>query len=387
MKKILIVANVAKEHILKFHVPLIHMLKESGWTVHVACAGEEEIPYCDQQWHMVYERNPLRFAILRGIVQLRRILKREKYDLVHCHTPTGGVVARLAALGLKDRPIVVYTVHGFHFYKGAPLVNWLVFFPVEWLLSWCTDCIVTIDEEDYQNAQKLHMGMKQLRLIHGVGVRLERYSGPVREDAKDALRKALRLEGEPLVLTYVAELLKNKNQTVLLRALKRIRQQRNVGVLLLPGPDHWNGYLEQEAQHLGVAPYVRFLGWRSDVRQILAVTNIYVASSLREGLPLNLIEAQCAGLPIVASENRGHRELVQNGENGFLVPPKDDVAFAEKVLQLYDDTALWERMAQAGQKQVKKFALEPVLEANRALYGELLGETPQPELAVSAITK
>ena len=102
---------------------------------------------------------------------------------------------------------------------------------------------------------------------------------------------------------------------------------------------------------------------------------------------MNLIEAQCAGLPIVASENRGHRELVQNGENGFLVPPKDDVAFAEKVLQLYDDAALWERMAQAGQKQVKKFALEPVLEANRALYGELLGETPQPELAVSAITK
>lgn len=195
------------------------------------------------------------------------------------------------------------------------------------------------------------------------------------------------MEDEPLVLTYVAELLKNKNQTVLLRALKRIRQQRNVGVLLLPGPDHWNGYLEQEAQHLGVAPYVRFLGWRSDVRQILAVTNIYVASSLREGLPLNLIEAQCAGLPIVASENRGHRELVQNGENGFLVPPKDDVAFAEKVLQLYDDTALWERMAQAGQKQVKEFALEPVLEANRALYGELLGETPQPELAVSVITK
>lgn len=223
-------------------------------------------------------------------------------------------MARLAALGMKDRPIVVYTVHGFHFYKGAPLVNWLVFFPVEWLLSWCTDCVVTIDEEDYQNAQKLHMGMKQLRLIHGVGVRLERYSGPVREDAKDALRKALRLEDEPLVLTYVA-------------------------------------------------------------------------SSLREGLPLNLIEARCAGLPIVASENRGHRELVQNGENGFLVPPKDDVAFAEKVLQLYDDAALWERMAQAGQKQVKKFALEPVLEANRALYGELLGETPQPELAVSAITK
>lgn len=273
---------------------------------------------------MVYERNPVRFATLRGIVQLRRILKREKHDLVHCHTPTGGVVARLAALGLRDKPIVVYTVHGFHFYKGAPLVNWLVFFPVEWLLSWCTDCIVTIDEEDYQNAQRLHMGMKQLRLIHGVGV------------------------------------------------------------LLLPGPDHWNGYLEQEAQRLGVAPYVRFLGWRSDVRQILAVTNIYVASSLREGLPLNLMETQCAGLPIVASENRGHRELVQNGENGFLVPPKDDVAFAEKILQLYDDAALWERMAQAGQKQVKKFALEPVLEANRALYGELLGETPQPELAASA---
>lgn len=132
------------------------------------------------------------FCHTAGHCSAAQNFEARKIDLVHCHMPTGGVVARLAALGMKDRPIVVYTVHGFHFYKGAPLVNWLVFFPVEWLLSWCTDCIVTIDEEDYQNAQKLHMGMKQLRLIHGVGVRLERYSGPVREDAKDALRKALR---------------------------------------------------------------------------------------------------------------------------------------------------------------------------------------------------
>ena len=297
------------------------------------------------------------------------------------NTSKNAVLPILAAALLCSSPVTIHR---------APRLT-----DVDHMLRVLTDCGARIERQDRditiypaalrqpREPQNLHSLRASILVLGPLCVRLERYSGPVSEYAKDVLRKALQLEGEPLVLTYVEELLENKNQTVLLRALKRIRQQRNVGVLLLPGPDHWNGYLEQEAQRLGVAPYVRFLGWRSDVRQILAVTNIYVASSLREGLPLNLMEAQCAGLPIVASENRGHRELVQNGENGFLVPPKDDVAFAEKILQLYDDAALWERMAQAGQKQVKKFALEPVLEANRALYGELLGETPQPELAAS----
>ena len=215
-KKILFVANVAKEHILKFHTPTLKMLQSQGYLVDVACSGNEQIPYCRKQFNMKYKRNPISINTIFGIKQLREIIKKENYDLISCHTPTGGVVARLSCLGLKIKPIVMYTAHGFHFFKGASLVNWLVFFPIEWLLSYCTDYLVVINKEDYNNAIKYHFGMKHIYLINGLGVDINRFKKKISDDEKFNLCNQLNIKKENIVLIYVAEVIKNKNQVILL---------------------------------------------------------------------------------------------------------------------------------------------------------------------------
>ena len=148
-KKLLLVANVVKEHVLKFHVPTIKALKARGWTVDVAASGEEDVPCCDRQIRGVWKRSPFTPDTLRGVRQLRRLLDEEHYDIVYCHTPVGALVARLAAIPARRRGTkVVYFAHGFHFFTGAPLINWLLFYPIQWLLAHVTDLLITLNDED-----------------------------------------------------------------------------------------------------------------------------------------------------------------------------------------------------------------------------------------------
>lgn len=334
MKKVIIVANVAKEHILKFHVPTIKMLKDNGWTVDVACAGEEKVPYCDKQFNMVYKRNPISFKTFSGIRQLKKILKEGEYDVLYCHTPTGGVVSRCAVKGLKKKPFVLYMAHGFHFYKGAPLINWLLYFPIEWLLSFRTDMLVTVNKEDFENAKKLKMGMKDIRIFHEMGVNKQKFSQTFDDGVKDALRREFGIKSGETVVTYVAELIKNKNQIVLIKALKLLLDRGCKVKLVLVGPEHDGGAFRAYTEKAGVSDSVVFAGWRSDVPAILSITDIYAASSKREGVGLNLVEAQYSHVPVVASSNRGHREVVEDGVNGFLVKPSDDKGFADRIEEL-----------------------------------------------------
>ena len=299
MKKVLIVANVAKEHILKFHVPTIKMLKDKGYQVDVACSGEEDVPYCDHQYRMKYKRNPFTIHTITGIFELRKIIKEVKYDVVHCHTPTGGLVARLACAFLREKPYVIYNAHGFHFFKGASIINWLLIFPVEWILSFFNDCLMVVNKEDYENAKKFHFGMKRLETIHEVGVDKNKFNISLSKEEKDAIKKELKVENK-IILSYVAEVLPNKNQQVLLKMMTYLDKEKYH--LLLIGPIHDDGNYEKLAKELNVNN-VSFLGWRSDIPQLLRITDIYVASSIREGLGLNLVEAQYSQVPVIASIN------------------------------------------------------------------------------------
>ena len=360
-KKVLIVANVAKEHILKFHVPTIKMLKEEGWQVDVACAGEEDVPYCDHQFRMSYERNPFSIKTLKGIFELREILKRENYNVIHCHTPTGGVAARVAAIGLRNRPYVMYTAHGFHFFKGSAIINWLVYFPAEWILSCLTDRLIVINKEDYYNAKKYKMRMKDLRILYGMGVDKEKFTKPVPKEICEALKAEFSIPSDEVIFTYVAEILENKNQEVLIKALKKVRQETGKGILILVGPEHDEGAYKQLAKAEGVSEYIRFTGWRNDVTSFYAITDIYVASSLREGLGLNLVEAQFAGLPVIASKNRGHKEIIKDGKNGYLIEPDNVNGFAEKMIVLIENEELRKKICEEGRKSAEKFSMESSL--------------------------
>ena len=171
MKKVLFVATV-DSHIELFHLPYLKMFKEYGYEVHVATNTDNEIQYCDSKHKISVERNPLKFCNIKAIKQLTKIINEEHFDIIHCHTPMGSVVARIAARkARKTGTRVIYTAHGFHFYKGAPLKNWILFYPVEKCLAKYTDTLITINKEDY-NCAKKRFGRRclDIRYVPGVGV-------------------------------------------------------------------------------------------------------------------------------------------------------------------------------------------------------------------------
>lgn len=367
-RKLLLVANVVKEHVLKFHVPTIKYLKEQGWTVDVAASGEEDVPYCDRQIRGEWKRSPFTLDTLRGVRQLRRVIEEGHYDIVYCHTPVGALVGRLAAMGARRRGTkVVYFAHGFHFFTGAPLINWLLFYPIEKLLARRTDLLITLNDEDYARAKRVFPRRLPVRQVPGAGVNFER----LHVEDKAAARKALRTEWgvaqDALVLIYVAELIRNKNQKMLFEALQEIRRTRKDAVLVLVGPDHADGYYQRLAQQMGVADSVVFTLWRSDIGECLAAADIAVASSLREGLALNIVEAMYCGLPVVATDNRGHVPIIRDGENGFLVHVGESSKMAQRVLELAEHPEIRERFAGA---DVSRYSSSAV---SRQLY-EILSQ-------------
>ena len=219
MKKVLFTATV-DSHILHFHIPYLKLFKENGYEVHVATNGDEKIPYCDVKHKISFERNPIKLNNLKAIKQLKKVIDKEKFDIIHCHTPMGSVVTRLAAKkARKNGTRVIYTAHGFHFYKGAPLLNWLLFYPIEKYLSKYTDDLITINKEDYELAKrKFHA--RNTYYIPGVGVDPNKFNINLTSEEKHKLRESLGLKDDDFVIIYVAELIKRKNQTMAIEAIK-----------------------------------------------------------------------------------------------------------------------------------------------------------------------
>ena len=368
MPKILFVATVP-EHFRYFHLPCFQMLEEMGYTVHTVCGEAEAFPHTARQFVVPMGRSPLDPRNLKAYFRLRKILREGHYDAVHCHTPVGGVLTRCAAIGLRRRGLrVLYTAHGFHFYTGAPLVGWLLFYPIEWLLSFFTDTLIAINREDYDRAvRRLHA--RQTMYVHGVGCDTSRFYR-LEGEARDARRVSFGASPDDQILVYVAEQNENKNQGMLLTAAQSLADRFPRLRLWIVGPDHIGGRFEKIASKLDVP--VRFFGERHDIPEILSVCDVYTASSLREGLPVNVMEAMAAGLPVVAKANRGHRVLVREGETGFLV--ENVLEMADRIERLLTDDALASRMRDEAQERVHRYDLQNVLSELRAIY-----EAPETE--------
>lgn len=362
MKKILFVATVPI-HFRYFHLPCFKMLQEHGYEVHTVCGEAETFPYSDKQFVVPMGRSPFDPQNRAALRRLREIIRDGGYDIVHGHTPVGGALTRLAARkARKNGTRVFYTAHGFHFYKGASLLNWLIFLPIEWTLSFITDTLITINREDYDRAQRL-LHAKRTAYVHGVGCETEKYyrlTGAERDEA----RRQLGLLPDDQALVYVAEQNENKNQSMLVRAAKTLSAEFPRLRMLIVGPDNIGGAYERLAKELD-AP-VLFLGDRDDIPQILSVCDLYTASSLREGLPRNVMEAMASSLPVIAVENRGHRALVREGETGYLV--RDEAQMCEKIRVLLADDALRCAFGEHARERVQKFSAPRVLAELSDLY-------------------
>lgn len=368
--KVLLVANVSKEHVLKFHIPTIKMLKEMGWKIDVACSGIDKVPYCDTQYIMSYKRSPFNLALLKGIKELKKIVDENDYNIVYCHTPVGGLVARIASIkARRNGTKVIYFAHGYHFFKGAPKLNWLLYYPMEKILSYMTDSIMLINKEDYELTKKNFKKCK-VYLMDGIGVDTTRFKVNEKQRVREKYREKLEIPQDATVLIYMAELLKNKNQKFLMCVLKEVLKKNENVYLLLAGIDHSKGQFEKYASEINVKEHIRFLGWREDVGNLYATADICTPTSIREGFGLNLVEAMACGLPIVATRNRGHETIIRDGENGFLVELGNEEIFSNRILQLMNDKKLREKFIEVGKSEQSRYSSETVLENIRTVLEE-----------------
>lgn len=267
--------------------------------------------------------------IINSYKQIRKLTKEKHYRIVHCHSPIGGVVARFACRkARKTGTKVIYTAHGFHFFKGASLINWLIFYPIERLCSHFTDVLITINQEDYSRAKTWHTC--DVKYVPGIGVHTEEF----RKESVDrvALRNELGIKESDFVFLSVGQLSVRKNHEVVIRALAKINNPKVK--YLLVGFGELEDKLKLLAKDLNIADRVIFSGYRGDVRKILHVVDAFAFPSLQEGLPVSLMEAMSVGLPIVCSAVRGNEDFVENGKGGYVYGCHDVDGFAEGMSEI-----------------------------------------------------
>lgn len=375
--KILFCATV-DYHFKAFHIPYLKWFKEQGWEVHIAASGNMNLPFVDKKYNLPIQRSPFSLKNVQGLKVLKKIIAENHYQMIHCHTPVGGVLGRMAARSArKVGTKVIYTAHGFHFCKGAPLKNWLIYYPIEKKLARITDCLITINQEDYNLAIKHRFKAGDIKQIHGVGVDTGIFH-PIQDFHKNKLRVENGYQAEDILLFYAAEFNKNKNQQFLIKSLALLKGKAPNVKLLLAGDGPLFEECKQLANNLGVERMVDFLGLRDDIKTLLKMCDIAVASSLREGLPVNIMEAMSSSLPVIATDNRGHRELIRNGENGWIVSGDDALEMVMKMKDLIENRDLRHEMGRIGRElMLSKYAIERVLEEKSAMYASFMGQTEE----------
>ncbi|MBC7292914.1 MAG: glycosyltransferase family 4 protein, partial [Thermoleophilia bacterium] len=318
-------AATVYSHLSAFHIPFMRLLQSWGYEVHAAASPAEgprdKLEAAGVVCHDVrFVRSPVRPQNLAAYRDLRRLLGQYRFDLIHVHTPMAAWLGRLAARRARQGP-VLYTAHGFHFYKGAPWPYWLFYYPAERLAARWTDGLIVMNNEDFQRAKRMgFQENKNLFFVHGVGVGLEQFS-PISGN-ESSVREELGLNTQDVVVTCVAEFTSTKNHAFLLAAWRRVTREEPHAHLLLIGDGQLRRAMERKVSAESISN-VRFLGFREDVPRLLQATDIFVLPSRREGLPRSVMEAMAAGKPVVATDVRGNRDLVRDGENGFLVPLDD----------------------------------------------------------------
>lgn len=312
-------------------------------------------------------RTPYDLRNIKAYKQLVQLMKREKFDVIHCNTPTGGVLGRLAGKKCKVRKII-YQAHGFHFYKGAPKKNWLIYYPIEKWLAKYTDALITINNEDYGLAkskfQLRHNG--KVYYVPGVRIDLSQYDLP--DGIREKKRAELGLKETDIVLISSGELNENKNNQIIIQALSKLRHESLHYIICGTGSKY--DELKKMTSDNGLDDYILFLGYRNDIKELYRASDIFVMPSLREGLSRSIMEAMASGLPCVVSNIRGNVDLIRNKKGGFLCDPRNVSSFAEAIK---DCVSIYKNeFGQFNKSEVKKFDLQTVVEKLNEIYSDVI---------------
>ena len=381
-KKALQLANVASM-IGQFNMSNIQILQSLGYEVDVVADFTNPVLMSKDKVENLKKRlkeqnvrvidvvvprslNPKK--IIKAYKEIKQIVSKEHYQLIHCHSPIGGVLCRLAAKKeRKNGTKLIYTAHGFHFYDGAPLINWLLYYPIEKYFSRFTDVLITINNEDYKRAlEEFHA--KETLKIPGVGVDTEKftYCNVDRENK----RKELGLKPEDFILLSVGELSERKNQKVVLDALAKINSQGSIDniVYLIVGLGDMQDIFSTFITENGLSEHVHLLGFRMDVDELCKIADCFVHPSIREGLGIAPLEAMASGLPLISANVNGIKDYTEEGVSGCCVDPRSIKDMARAIKKMHDDSAFRENCSLNNIRTAKIFDINNTNEIMRRIY-------------------
>lgn len=350
----------------------IRRLLDDGHTVEIACNEKiSPVPACYREWGCpVYElsctRSPLDQGNRKAVGEIRELVTKNHYDIVHCHTPVAAACTRMACKEVRKKGTrVIYTAHGFHFYQGAPLQNWATFYPVEKSLSKYTDVLITINTEDYERAKKEFRALRT-EYVPGVGVDTAKFAPA---DGTSKIREEFGIAEDQRVILSVGELNENKNHESVIRALSALPENY---VYVIVGSGGRKQYLEELAEQLHLKERVLLTGHRDDVVDFYHAADMYILPSLREGLNVSLMEAMASGLPCAAGRIRGNTDLIDE-KGGALFNPRSVEEIGQAIQRIM--SADRSKMGTWNMEKVRKFSSEEVIGKMLAIYDSVRRES------------
>ena len=342
------------------------MLVHEGNKVDIACnysdlALDDLYKDLGCKYHQIdFSRSPLSLDNVKAYSQLKKLIEKGKYDIVHCHTPNASVITRLVCRKIRKKNglKVFYTAHGFHFYKGAPKLNWLVYYPIEKICSYFTDKLITINREDYQLAKK-KMKAKEVCYVPGVGIDLSNFKN-IKVD-RNAKRREIGVPENCFLLLSVGELNENKNHQIVIKALAKLNNP-NVHYAIA-GVGEKKEFLIELSKTLGVSEQVHLLGYRKDVAELNCSADVFCFPSIREGLSVSLMEAMVCGLPVICSRIRGNVDLINL--NGGVLFSSDNVDECKQAIERILDS---DNMGKYNKVAIRKYSVDEVLARMKESY-------------------
>lgn len=392
MKKALILTTTSG-FLSQFELNNVKLLQECGYQIHYATNfGVPVYEVKDQTLrdmgvilhHISIEKSPFKFKKnIWALRELIRIIDREEIEVVHCHNPNGGVLGRLAAALSRRKPYVIYTAHGFHFFRGASVINWMFYYPVEKALARLSDVIITINQEDYSRAETFHYKKDGgAQIIPGVGVDMNVFHPKTEQEKVQAaeLRRCFGIPEDAFHIVSAGELNKNKNHRVVIEALAGLSRDDIYYSICGEGP--YRQELEKLIKKLGLSDRVFLRGYRNDMPLIWHTADLSIFPSYREGMGMAALEAMASGVPLIAADNRGTREYLTDHENGLVCHADSPEEFADAILTMYQDHMLRTRFADNGRMSARRFTIQKTESRMREIYQRL----PVGELETGALT-
>ena len=339
---------------MTFFKSFIRSLLDEGHTVDIATNEEKyKVVDCFREWgcnvfHVSWKRTPLSLGNVRAIFDIRKLVTSKEYDIVHCHTPIASVCTRLACKDLRRNGVkVIYTAHGFHFYRGAPLQNWALFYPIEKICARYTDIIITINNEDYVLAKR-RMKAKRVEYVPGVGIDTEMFRNATVDRGQK--RKEIGVPENVFLVLSVGELNKNKNHQSVIRAVASLS---NLNIhYAIAGEGDQRAALEKLAADTKVFDRIHLLGYRNDVAELYKAADIFALPSIREGLNVSVMEAMASGLPSIISRIRGNVDLIDDS-TGYLVETSNVEDIINGILDILSGTIKSDNCILSAQKYSK----------------------------------